>query len=199
VASLLDDREVTPDERAAIADEPRCGVWVQSVPNTSHCAGDGRALDQAQTDVLIVNELHRCPEAYADQSALVAAVGWPQKTMFSIGGFEKLAYSQRGGIHSDPLVRLLAFRAWGDRDRTWFVELTARDFMRVVDYVQPGDKITLRGHFGLDHRVRTKWISSGAEGMTMRLECACGDTVWLRPSGRLDAVETEVCRINARL
>lgn len=28
---------------------------------------------------------------------------------------------QRGGIHSDPMVRVLAYRAWGDRDVFWNV------------------------------------------------------------------------------
>jgi hypothetical protein len=37
-----------------------------------------------------------------------------------------MACEQRGGIHSDPLVRLLAFRAWGDRDRSWRPRDSAR-------------------------------------------------------------------------
>ena len=36
------------------------------------------------------------------------------------------ATRQRGGIASDPLVRLLAFRAWGDRDRHWFEDRGVR-------------------------------------------------------------------------
>ena len=30
------------------------------------------------------------------------------------------ATRQRGGIDSDPMVRVLAYRAWKDRDRGWF-------------------------------------------------------------------------------
>jgi hypothetical protein len=33
---------------------------------------------------------------------------------------------QRGGIDSDPLVRLLAYRAWRDRDRRWFTDRGVR-------------------------------------------------------------------------
>ncbi len=36
------------------------------------------------------------------------------------------ALDQRGGIHSDPLVRLLAFRAWGERERAWRKRDTAK-------------------------------------------------------------------------
>ena len=39
---------------------------------------------------------------------------------------EVCATRQRGGIDSDPMVRLLAYRAWGDRDRTWFERRSER-------------------------------------------------------------------------
>jgi hypothetical protein len=116
--TILSAADITPEERAAIADEPRPGVWVQD--DTAY-AGDGRALDQHETDRLIVSELHRNPAGYGDQGEPVRAVGFPLVVMLGSSrqpGYEQ-ALEQRGGIHSDPLVRLLAFRAWGDRDRVW--------------------------------------------------------------------------------
>lgn len=61
--TLLDERELTAEERAAIADEPRPGVWIEEHvilaaeqndgKPIAQQVGDGRALDQAQTDSAI--------------------------------------------------------------------------------------------------------------------------------------------------
>lgn len=118
--SILDERELTDDERVAIADEPRPGVWIERDPD-----GDGRALSQIQTDALIVSELYR----HASAVGLYPIVGprvrcdLPPRVITEAA---VTALEQRGGIHSDPLVRLLAFRAWGDRDRRWRKRDTAK-------------------------------------------------------------------------
>jgi hypothetical protein len=117
--TLLDERELTDAERAAIADEARPGVWCETDRGRIN-NGDGKRLDQQQTDILIVTELHRIPGI--DQSKLVDAIGWPVKLELQPYHSQNLfqqAFEQRGGIHSEQLVRLLAFRAWGERDRTW--------------------------------------------------------------------------------
>lgn len=103
MVSLLDERELTDEERAAVADEPRPGVNHRS----------GIAYSQDDTDELIYWEL--CEHA-SEESLVILKEAWsPQFQTFTNGEY----YWQRGGIHSDPLVRLLAFRAWGDRDREW--------------------------------------------------------------------------------
>jgi hypothetical protein len=146
--SILDERELTEAERAAIADEARPGVWVEEheifskvndwplsrrtgrtveIKSQIEIRGDGRVLDQHETDLLIVTGLHRHDDF--EQKALVEVVGWPVAISFDcFGSFgdQQQAFEQRGGIHSDPLVRLLAVRAWGDRDRTWRKRDTAR-------------------------------------------------------------------------
>jgi hypothetical protein len=43
---------------------------------------------------------------------------------------------QRGGIHSEPAIRLLAFRRWGNRDRHWRKRDTA---IAVVEMVPDND------------------------------------------------------------
>ena len=110
------DHELTAEERAAIADEARPGVWIENGLD-----GDGRELTQDQTDALIGRELYRqCP---SDQLGTLTSIAGPlRETRMEYPGPHGAitALTQRGGIHSDPLVRLLAFRAWGDRDRRWF-------------------------------------------------------------------------------
>jgi hypothetical protein len=118
--SLLPDRPLTSDERAAHDDDPRPGVWA------GESGANLRKLTQNETDQLIRNEL----------LSGLAPLGLDPKTpaksveMRGICGEWRVveftprhaspATRQRGGIDSDPLVRLLAYRAWGDRDRRWF-------------------------------------------------------------------------------
>lgn len=124
---ILDERELTDAERAAMADEPRPGVWLEEhviltadQNNGSPVVdrrGDGRRLDQAQTDSAIAAALFRNADRVESNDVLGVVVA-------SLSGGTKIdgkqhATDQRGGIHSDPLVRLLAFRAWGERDRAW--------------------------------------------------------------------------------
>jgi hypothetical protein len=121
VVSILDASDITPAEQAAIDDEPRPGVWA-NVPVCSD-PGDGRAFDQEQTDILIAAEIWFTSGfgTAQDNRELRALVGEPRGVALDDAGTQRrVATRQRGGIHSDPLVRLLAFRAWGDRDRAWF-------------------------------------------------------------------------------
>lgn len=120
--TLLVERDLTPQEREAVADEPRAGVWVETdAPTYPHEAGDGRELTQDQTDCLIVTELGLATdEPFNEFVALVDP--WVRPVYLASANPVRMhdARQQRGGIHSEPLVRLLAFRAWGDRDRKWF-------------------------------------------------------------------------------
>jgi hypothetical protein len=111
---LLADRALTDDERAVRDDPPRPGILI-----------DGRArhmFTQDETDALIRAELLACVEP-SERDVLIRLVGLPREViLYSTpnGGPQIAATCQRGGIDTDPLVRVLAFRAWGDRDRWWF-------------------------------------------------------------------------------
>lgn len=59
----------------------------------------------------------------------------------SVVGHRRRLASQRGGIDSDPIVRLLAYRAWGNRDRQWF-ELRG---------VRKGDEISVAASLQYPH------------------------------------------------
>lgn len=120
--SLLDERDLTGDERAAIADEPRPGVWIEE-GGGSHFGenggvsftttiGDGRTLSQHETDILIVTEMWNDLGRRDETRRLISQWLVPM----TVGG-PAHARHQRGGVHSDPLVRLFAYRTWGDRDR----------------------------------------------------------------------------------
>jgi len=98
--SLL-DHEPSELDREAELDEPRPGVW----------RSDGTPISQAETDLLIRHELFWVTAA-EDRDELRVIVG-------DISGLW-IDGEQRGGIDTDPLVRVLARRAWGDRDRGWF-------------------------------------------------------------------------------
>lgn len=126
--TILSARDITPDERAAIADEPRPGVWVQSDMGgwSGVNPGDGRALSQHDADRLIAHELW-VKSKYPDVHEIEKLLGYPGSTCFAFDD-GVVPIQQRGGIHSDPLVRLLAYRAWGDRDRAW----RKRDTMRAL-------------------------------------------------------------------
>jgi hypothetical protein len=135
--SLL-DRDPAPEDLEAERDQPRPGVWA------GEPGADLRALTQDETDALIRQELcelakdDRRPDEYI---AMLAACGGSLRLVITGARYERgqvvgaeEAHTQRGGIDSDPLVRVLARRAWRDRDRQWF-ELRAvrtRDAVRVL-------------------------------------------------------------------
>jgi hypothetical protein len=114
--SLLEPCELAPDDLDAHADAPRPGTWFGE-----DCA-DGRALSQQGTDLLIVAEL-LARAAEVDRPELLRLAGTPHPIPMILGeGVESLVafgHVQRGGIHSDPRVRVLAVRCWGQRDRRW--------------------------------------------------------------------------------
>lgn len=109
----------THDERAAVRAEPWPGKWYGDGYGLH---ADGRDLTQHETDVLIANELwSHCVSWLTSTEAIIAVLGEPKLIEFVVsppGGFIRVerATQQRGGIASDPLVRLIAWRAWGGRD-----------------------------------------------------------------------------------
>jgi hypothetical protein len=119
VTSLLDANPTTPEGEAkelAIHDDqnPRPGVWA------GESGADLRLLTQEETDLLIRSELIIMAGVH-DQETIAMACGYSTVgDVKAVAVGSRIAYRQRGGIDSDPLVRLLAHRAWGDRDRQWF-------------------------------------------------------------------------------
>jgi hypothetical protein len=112
VTSLV-HREQTPEDREAALEDPRPGLWAGEL------GADLRELTQDLTDVLIRHELLKRAED-ADWAELDRAFGKLPRVRFVVDGLDVRAAVQRGGIDSDPLVRVLAWRAWGHRDRRWF-------------------------------------------------------------------------------
>jgi len=120
-------------ESLALIDAPRPGSWFGDE------GADGRMLDQQQADVLIRSQLwsHASGSAagfVANHAELEGILGPLQQIELAMsqGNADRprahtfVARQQRGGISSDPLVRLLAFRAWGDRDQHWFEDRGVR-------------------------------------------------------------------------
>lgn len=128
-------------ERIAIAEVERPGSWF------GEDSADGRMLIQEATDMLIRDELWRevAPATPPDErDELLGILGAPQVVLLpsllhprnahpDLTDRFHVATVQRGGIDSDPLVRLLAYRAWGDRDRRWFEDRGVRTGERVSD------------------------------------------------------------------
>src|SRR5689334_11575877 len=88
-------------ERAAIAKAERPGTWF------GEPGADGRALTQEETDQLIRTELLtlvRVSEYDEAREILGDRAMYPR-----LPDLGRRAQCQRGGIDSDPLVRLLAF------------------------------------------------------------------------------------------
>jgi hypothetical protein len=138
---IFETRALTADEQIAHDDEPRNGIWWQPSWMQGGPA-DKRPLTQEQTDRLIANELRshyndfpagdmfRLTEPYAPASidlvvelTRVQQAPGPLGTSWPVGQAKitvaRVAHCQRNGIHSDPLLRLLAYRVWGERDRAW--------------------------------------------------------------------------------
>lgn len=133
--SLLEpstDPEVQAAERAAVAMAERPGSWFGD-----DCA-DGRMLTQEQTDMLVRAELWREVGYRGDASGELSGILGPagEQRMLELtmapdpthwSAYKVRGTTQRGGIDSDPLVRLLAHRAWGDRDVRWFTDHGVRN------------------------------------------------------------------------
>jgi hypothetical protein len=168
--SILDERELTDVERAAIADEPRPGIWMQDYScSLARFAGDGRALSQHETDCLIARELEA--DHHIDRDVIAP---WRRTVQVEWQDGRKPnptapAEQQRGGIHSDPLVRLLAFRAWGDRDRALF------DGAGVL----AGEQVTL-----IDTYIVLAWPGEIVNGIASRNAMPGEKLAIRRPDGR---------------
>lgn len=118
--SLFTTRDLTPEERAVHDEDPRPGVWAGQL-HWGACA-----LTQEQSDTLLRAELIACVSS-KDRAEFARLVHEP--IVVRLGQSHSrvaVAHIQRGGIDSDPLIRLLAYRAWGDRDRRWFEERGVR-------------------------------------------------------------------------
>jgi len=141
--SLLAPTADLAAERAAHDEEPRPGVWAVEP------SADLRALTQDETDILIRAELASwLPLSSPEHAEVEQIIGRPRCLMLGVPPNRSQATQQRGGIDSDPLVRILAWRAWGDRDRRWFDERGLRR----------GDRITLLR----DHRDRWRFLLAAA-------------------------------------
>ncbi len=125
MASILDESAgPTAAELAAVAVPARRGIVLYDGPDY--------LLSQDETDTLIVTELHQFV-TFEEADVLTDITHKPHAVRFLRPDYLKfvnapvtpqtqtwlLAYAQRGGISTDPMVRLLAFRAWGDRDLSW--------------------------------------------------------------------------------
>ncbi len=66
-----------------------------------------------------------------ERTELIRAFGDPS-ARWGMDGIARTASVQRGGLDSDPLVRVLARRAWGDRDRQWCADRGVRKDDRIV-------------------------------------------------------------------
>ncbi len=116
--SLLDDRPLTDEERVVRDESPRPGTLIEGRARDAA----RRMFTQDETDALIRVELLACAGP-AERDVLIRIVGVPRALIIyptRHEGRQIVATCQRGGIDTDPLVRVLAFRAWGDRDRWWF-------------------------------------------------------------------------------
>jgi hypothetical protein len=139
--SLLDPTGDLDAERAAMEETERPGTWF------GDDGADGRWLTQEQTDMLVRAELWRhavrhvtgLPDALNEElRGIIGELRMLELSTetgdgYSVRRRSRRASQQRGGIDSDPLVRLLAWRAWGDRDRFWLQDRGVRK----------GDAITL--------------------------------------------------------
>jgi len=158
---LLPDRALTPEERAAHDEDPRPGLWAgESVP---WC--DFRRLTQEQTNALIRAELCETASSAEKRDVVRACGGEPVRVHIALKHDPRWPiYRQRGGIDSDPLVRLLAYRAWGDRDRldetriaeaekrlSWLFK-SLQDFPTVSAWCGPSFEYDLHYHELLDVR-----------------------------------------------
>jgi hypothetical protein len=109
-----DGASATPGHRDGEVARP--GVWAGEE------GADLRKLTQEQTDALIRGELIRSAPA-AERAALIRDYGEPREVVVRSSkpaGMSAACHVQRGGLDSDPRVRALAHRAWGDRDARWF-------------------------------------------------------------------------------
>lgn len=188
---LLDERDLTAEERASVADEPRPGIVLR---RSSRRGPDGYTLlppveivlTQQDTNALIETELaNHAGNSVAVRDDMLRLFAKPP-TQVVVGEPPAAASEQRGGIHEDPVVRLLAFRAFGDRDRDWFdVHVEANEGPIVVGRDTPGPSHD--GHRIVEvHRAPNPnsimgpafelapGIPFGGPGGVLEIVCSCG-------------------------
>lgn len=118
---LFAERALTKLEAMAQDHAPQPGVWWQSpVDAAGYLEGNGRQLSQDETDLLIVSELYKTGTR-ADLELLEQLWGPPIvfRDRDKRSSHDITARQQRGGVHSDPLIRIAAVRAFGLRDFQW--------------------------------------------------------------------------------
>lgn len=175
---ILDDH--TKEQHAAEQDDPFPGLWIQQVGNSTLKLGDARLLTQHQTDRLIAVELWSYV-AFKHKDQFEAIAGRPDGLDLEIDAKPIRANMQRGGIHSEPIVRGWAFRAWGNRDRDWWSPASGRDFYETHMRLVPGDPAPFDGH--REHRLisTTTNIRSSEELECGRFVCECSHAWYMRP------------------
>ena len=186
------ERDPTDADLAAEREPPRPGSWYGD-PDA-----DGRMLTQHQTDVLIRSELVDWALANAPDEidAVTAAVGGPgHMVAFDLHMGRASATRQRGGIDSDPLVRILAQRVWGDLDRRWFRDRGVR----------AGEPVTVLAESNAGV-VTCVWLSEpmmgtadhdARPGVLLHFETRPGHKAMCHVGGRL-RVDPEVARMEQR-
>ncbi len=144
------------DEIAAGQVDQRPGVLyvhLHAAP-LSQLSWNDRQTTQDETDALIIGELaDKCPTVEReDFLKLVTTLGvypkMPSRELYIAAGSRSAEFAafheQRGGIHSEPLVRILAYRMWGDRDRKFDLELErTQHFQAVVANPAPAPRAPL--------------------------------------------------------
>jgi hypothetical protein len=154
----------------------RPGVWA------GEDGADLRKLTQEQTDALIRVELIRSAPV-AERAALIRDYGEPGEVMVPSSkpaGMSVTCHVQRGGIDSDPRVRSLARRAWGDRDARWFVLRGVRKGEGVMG--GPLSPISLaRRHQMYDGRA----LQDGRPGDVIEVDYGPIGTAWVTVGDRL--------------
>lgn len=143
MTSLLTDP--VDHEREAEQREPRPG-WVMFDTETP------LRVDQDDTERLIASELLSLA-MFDEVDDLTRLIGSPMGIWVDAAdtagpGYRQIVQRQRGGISTDPLVRVLAYRAWGDRDHSWING--PRHRADVISVVSQGFAV---GHFVRDLRV----------------------------------------------
>ena len=182
--SLL-GRDPRPADLEAEREPPRPGVWA------GEPGADLRALTQDETDWLIRCELMLAsgPDE-EDEVARVCgltsrrALALDGRRFILVGADQASVRTQRGGIDSDPLVRVLARRAWGDRDRRWF-ELRG---------VRKGEAVALSSA-AVDADAALAWPTDHVHGVALS-DARPGERVDVR-SRRTDSVR--LLRVGDRL
>lgn len=106
VSAKRPNREVLDLKSRSTEQTRRPGRWCET--------GDGLLLSQQDTDTLILSEVLTCLWRMSNDTHRQAFDMFAPQAAVVIDG--NIAMSQRGGLHSDARVRMLALACWGDRD-----------------------------------------------------------------------------------